>query len=373
MKVIVASGGSGGHLFPAIEVAKKFSEGGCEVVFLGSFRVGTKLLEDAGYFYEDLNVRGMSGRGFFGLFDSLGKMIKALIVANRKLKISRPDVVIGFGGYGAFPVVLAAALRKIPTLIHEQNVVPGRANAVLARFVTKIAVSFQKSLNHFSKDKTVLTGCPVHAKRTSLKKEDILEEFHLDVGCKTLLVLGGSQGSITINEIFLKAVEILKKDLSFQVIHLCGQGKSLESKIVYERLNIPCAVFEFLDEIEKAYAVCDLVISRAGAATITEIAANQLPSILIPYPHAGGHQKHNADVLANADLAKVIDQDDLTEENLTVEIKEVLSKQLDRNDSKNVSNIYFPEAADAIAQQALSLARQEPFGEQKEMNNASKS
>jgi UDP-N-acetylglucosamine--N-acetylmuramyl-(pentapeptide) pyrophosphoryl-undecaprenol N-acetylglucosamine transferase len=351
MKVVIATGGSGGHLFPALKVAQSIRQLGHDVVFVGSFGLGVEKIVQSGFAHIHLEGRGLKTSSLKEIIISIFFMIRALWRALRNLMFLKPHVVIGFGGYGAFPVVLSAWALFIPTLIHEQNVVPGRANKLLSRLVRKIAISFKESVGYWPKGKTVLTGCPCHVEYPNKDKDAIYQEFNLRPHRPTILVFGGSQGSQKINQTFLEAIPLLKNELDFQVIHASGKADLQQAKSTYQHFDIPVALFEFLDKMGYAYAIADVVIARAGAVTVTELAMFGAPAILIPYPHAQGHQKQNAAVLVNEAQALLLEERDLTAAGLKHAIVTQLKAQL----KKSASSVYVPDAAYRIACEALKL------------------
>ncbi len=355
MKIILATGGTGGHLFPALETAKVLREEGHEIYFLGSFGLGTDPIERNGFAFRDLNARGLNSWKLNHLVSFAVRMLRATVRSLGYLRKQRPERVVGFGGYGAFPVLLAALILRYPTLIHEQNVVPGRANKVLARFVGKVAVSFERSARYFDGRKTVLTGCPTRLLKKDFNKNELFKDFDLREGKTTILVFGGSQGSHRINEEFLKTARFLKKDLDFQVIHIAGRRDSLSLRGEYLKLDIPFALFDFFERMEQAYAVADLVISRAGASTVTEIAMFDKPALLIPYPYAKGHQRQNALALAQTQFAKVIEEKDLNPQRMKEEILSLLKDCADQQRNSQNESIYVPDAARRLASQILNL------------------
>jgi len=356
MKIILATGGSGGHFFPALKVAEELREKGHEVFFCGSFgKLGTcpKSGPVPSFPFINISAKGLTFKSLGKFLDSAGVMTRAIGEAWGVLRKVKPDVVVGFGGYGSFAIVFSAVLFfRIPTLIHEQNAMPGKANAVLARMVKRIAVSFEGSRKHFSRRKTVLTGCPCNITSRKFARGEIARAFGLQEDQRILLVLGGSQGSQRINQGFLQAAAMLQKEIKFQVIHISGRKdhKNLENQ--YKQLGIPVALFAFLDKIESAYHLADGVISRAGAVSITEIAAAQIPAILIPYPHAGGHQKYNARVLSSTGQAQIIE-----EQNLSAEVLKQAILTMINQEKKISSKVYFPDAAKRLTQAILEVAR----------------
>jgi len=166
MKVIIATGGSGGHLFPAIQVAEEFKRAGDEVLFVGAFGSNIERLKMLNYRVEEVKSRGIIGKNLFKMIGAMVAMLKAVVRSLKLIRSYKPDVVLGFGGYGAFPVVFSASLIRLPTLIHEQNVSPGWANRILSRMVSKVAISFKKSADYFSRNKSVYTGCPTPISQT---------------------------------------------------------------------------------------------------------------------------------------------------------------------------------------------------------------
>ncbi len=354
MKFIIATGGTGGHLFPALRVAEELKREGHDIVFLGSFRRSQEKMRDSGFRFEDLTSKGLVTNSLGGMFSSVAAMIKATYKAFWLLKKIKPNVVIGFGGYGAFPAMFSAVLLRRPTLIHEQNVVPGRANALLAGLVSKIAVSFKKSVTYFSPKKTVLTGCPCHLPPEHLNRAAVLEKFRLKEGKVTILIFGGSQGSRQINEAFLESAAILSTKIDFQVIHISGGQDDQKIESMYNQLGIPFALFGFLDKMEEAYSVANLVVSRAGAVTVSEIAHFQLPSVLIPYPHAQGHQKENALVLCEIGVSELIEERNISAEKLAESALRVVS-----HEGKNgtFESVCLPGATERLAQEVLKLTR----------------
>ncbi len=358
MKIIIATGGSGGHIFPALQVAAKLREQGGEIFFVGTFGNFKEKIEKEGYRIEELGAKGLTTNSLKTISFSLVSMLKSTVKVNGILKDIKPQVVVGFGGYGAFPVIVAANLSRYPTLIHEQNVIPGRANAFLAKFVDKIAISFEKSRKFFPRARTILSGCPSRLPEPSYDRRQILKDFGLQEGKNTFLICGGSQGSQRINNVFMQALPFLASPLNLQVIHLAGQKDYAELKKKYAELHVDHFLTPFLDEMDKAYAVADLAIARAGAVTVTEVSHFGLPTIFIPYPYAGGHQKENALVLKEVNAAMLIEEKDLTPESLGKTIHEFL-QQKPKNDEikRRAQGVCLSDAADRLAREVMALTR----------------
>lgn len=356
MKILIATGGSGGHIFPALHVASELKNDGHTICFAGAFGTARERIQDNGYTIHELDCKGLSTESLKSVLIFSSFMLKSIFRSFRIIRQIRPDVVLGFGGYGAFPVIFTAALLRYPTMIHEQNVLPGRANAILKYMVKRIAISFKKSTGHFNPKRTVLTGCPCCKVPERFDKEQVLTEFGLNENKFTILVLGGSQGSRRINSVFLETLPSLKGSLDFQVIHVAGEKDYKELDKSYRQGNIPYRLFSFLEEIDKAYGVADLVITRAGAVTITEIAAFSLPAILIPYPYAGGHQKENASLLVETQISRMIEERDLSPENLKNLILSFKQQHRNHQDIERTSEgIYYPDAARHLAHEVVGL------------------
>lgn len=310
MKVVLATGGSGGHIFPALKTADLLRAQGHEVFLTGALKSVEQRLKNSGINYRLLDVEGFNVRSLPRFFT---RMIQAVKESKEYLRHLVPDVVVGFGSYSSFPVLWAAKRQKIPTMIHEQNVIPGKANRLAAVFVDRIAVSFDETRGVFGKGKTVWTGCPCNDLTPKESKAEILRAYGLQENRLTLLVLGGSQGSKYLNDVVFEALPVLG---DVQVIHMTGISDEHLYAQKYPSLGLPFHVRSFLENVERAYAAADLVIARAGAATVCELASFGLPSVLVPYPFAHSHQKANALVLQKAGVALVIDQKDMNRQAL---------------------------------------------------------
>jgi UDP-N-acetylglucosamine--N-acetylmuramyl-(pentapeptide) pyrophosphoryl-undecaprenol N-acetylglucosamine transferase len=224
----------------------------------------------------------------------------------------KPDVVVGFGGYISFPVILAAGLVGIPTIAHEQNVVPGRANKLLFTFVSKIAISFEETKKAMGayEGKCVLTGNPIRSEISKSDRSYGVKCFGLDGNKFTILVIGGSQGAAFLNKVFVDAISLMEPGTrrSMQVIHITGVKDYEWALEAYERLGIDYRVHSFIDRIEEAYAPADLVVTRSGASAIFELAFLGKPMILIPYPFAMSHQLDNARVFSQSGAALLAEE-----------------------------------------------------------------
>ncbi len=356
MKIIVATGGTGGHIFPALQTASVLRGRGHEVIFVGVLDLGEEKVKTQGFPTIVIHAKGLTNRSLIGLLTFGFLMFQAVGQGISVLRRTRPDKVIGFGGYGSFAVVLSAWLLRIPTMIHEQNVVPGKANRFLERLVKKVAISFSETENYFNSKKTVLTGCPCHHKRPLDSKEVLLKKFSLDPQRKTVFVLGGSQGSQKINEVFFEMMSLWGPKQPIQAIHMTGIKEYPLYLEKYRNSLLPVKVYEFISPIEEVYAVSDAVIARAGAATISELGFFVLPCILVPYPLADGHQKYNAQVLSRLGLAEIIEQKDLTADALKNTLKDLFTLKSDRKPLyQNVKEAFKDSAANELALAVESL------------------
>lgn len=330
MKILIATGGTGGHIFPAIETAKALRVRGHQVSFAGVLGSAEDKIKALDFSVFSLSAQGLTDRSFKGWLQFSSIMFQAVYRSFGVVQKCAPDKIIGFGGYGAFPVVMAGVLMRVPVLIHEQNVIPGKANTLLSKFVKKVAISFEGSRKYFDPAKAVWTGCPCHYSAAPTRPEG-LAAFGLEANKKTIVLIGGSQGSKKLNEIFFE----LMKDMPpiyFQAIHMTGPGDFPLYEAKYREANLPVKVYPFINNISHAYAAADIIIARAGAATVTELGLLGLAAVLVPYPFAGNHQKYNADVLADCGAALIVEQKDLTKASLRQAVDHMLFSNFSRGD-----------------------------------------
>lgn len=366
MRIIFTGGGTGGHIFPVIAVAKelkKIYQGpALEMMFLGPVGPYRQNFEKEGIMVKSILAgkirRYFSLQSFFDVF----KLPLGLIQSLWHLYLYMPDAVFSKGGYGSVPVVLAAWLYFIPVLTHESDAAPGLANRINGVLSKRIALSFQTALKYFSSKKTALIGNPVRSEIRQIclsgNKEEAKSIFNITGSKPTILVLGGSQGAQKINELILSVLpRLLEK---YGVIHQCGSQHY--EKIKKETGQIPDGYYlsPFLDGSQYAYAFlgADLVISRAGAGSISEIAACAKPSILIPIPDsASDHQRKNAFEYARAGGAAVLEQENLGANLLLSEISEILDNpEISQKMTENAKNFSQPEAGQRIAQALIEMA-----------------
>lgn len=320
MKIMVAGGGTGGHLYPGLAVAAAFLRRHPDgsVVFVGTKAgIEARVVPEQGYPVETIRVEGLVGRGWMRQVRSLFVLPAAVVRAGSIIGRHRPDVVLGVGGYAAGPVVLAARLKGIPIVIQEQNAVPGLTNRLLGRIAGRIAVAYRSANRWFPSGRIYLTGNPARAGLGSVERSEARRRFGLSPEAPTLFVLGGSRGARILNERMAEAAGPLGRAVpGLQVIHQAGPGRNQEIDALreaYAKAGVPAAVLEFIEDMPAALAASDLVMARAGAATLSELALAGRPAVLVPYPFsAHGHQAANAREASDAGGAVVIDQEDLT-------------------------------------------------------------
>ena len=316
MKLLLAGGGTGGHLFPAISLAEqlKHEEPQSEILFVGTERgLEARLLPELGWSLKTIEMSGWAGLGVVARLKVLGKLAKSFAQSRTILREFTPDVVIGVGGYASVPVLLAAKSLGIPYLVHEQNAWPGLANRLLGRWAKRVCLSFAEADRAFNSSATVLTGNPV---RSAMESCPSIPE---DKIC--LLVFGGSQGARAINRAVIAALpDLAEWREELEIVHQSGQADYEEVVRAYQENGWPKVdVQPFIVEMGQAYAKATLIVCRAGATTLAELTACGRPAILVPYPHAAaGHQSVNAQAMAAKGAALMMEQTDLTPERLAM-------------------------------------------------------
>ena len=328
MKVVVAGGGTGGHLFPGMAVAEELIARGHEVRFVGTARgIEARAVPQAGYALDLIDVGGLKGGGVGGLIKGLFRVPRALLQSWSLLRKHKPDLVIGVGGYASGPFVLAAALSGRPTAILEQNSVPGVTNRMLGRVVGVVFGAFDGAAKFFPTKKYRIVGNPVRKK--------VREKLAGAQGQGTgVLVVGGSQGAHAVNELMCEAMQLLRKEgRAPSLVHQSGEKDAPELSRRYREAGVAVEVKPFIDDMAAAYRAAALVVCRAGASTLAELTALGLPSILIPFPQAADdHQTVNARELADKGAAKLLVQKDTTPAELGRVMRELLDDpaQLER-------------------------------------------
>ncbi len=317
MKLIIAGGGTGGHLFPGIAVAEEFlsRDPSNEVLFVGTERgIEARAVPAAGYQLKLISAAGIRGKGIFSQFRGTAMMAYGYAQSRKILKNFRPDVVLGVGGYASLPMVLAARGMKIPRFIHEQNAIPGLTNRFLARFASKVFITLEESGRYFPAASTMLTGNPLRrqilnslgSSTTGQGSRENREEHSLPLypcPCFNLLVFGGSQGAHAINAAMTEALPLLTDcPIKLSITHQTGEKECADVTAAYRSAGIEAQVAPFIDNMAAEYAKADLIICRAGATTIAEVTACGKACLFIPFPYAvDDHQRRNAEALLKKD------------------------------------------------------------------------
>ncbi|MDO8536403.1 MAG: undecaprenyldiphospho-muramoylpentapeptide beta-N-acetylglucosaminyltransferase [Candidatus Omnitrophota bacterium] len=366
MRILIAAGGSGGHIFPAVALAEelKFNDPSVEILFVGSDKaLDKRIFVKEGYEYRLLSSNKLPYKtSFKTLLFSIRLSIDILKSFIILAKYS-PDAVVGFGGYVSAPIIVAAYILGIPRILHEQNAVPGRANAMLFKFVSSIAVSFEETKKYLGSyaDKAVFTGNPIRASVLKDDKSGSMKKMGLDPQKFTILVIGGSQGAHNLNKAFIKSLSMMDEKIrrSLQIIHITGVTDYGWASDAYKELSVEHRVHSFVDRIEEVYSASDLIVTRSGASAIFEIAYFGRPMILIPYPFALSHQSENARIFSARGAAVKIDEKDLSPILMKERVEGLLK---DRNKLSEIGEsarrMSVPDSSRSLARAVLGIAKE---------------
>ena len=361
MRLVMAGGGTGGHLFPVLALADEFraKDKEVEITFIGSRgRIEEKIVPGHNYPLEFIEIEAIKNKSGLGRVRALLKAALATVRSLRMLRRLKPDGVIGSGSYASGPVVLAARILGIKTALLEQNVLPGITNRFLARFVDRAYLSFEDSGRFFSSASRRLSGTPVRREIIECASKRRAKGTAEKTGKFTVLIFGGSQGAATINATFLDAADYLTdiwNDL--RVIHQSGADGYRVTKEAYARKGLNVELHTFIDDMAGAYMEADLVVCRAGATSIAEVTAVGLASIILPYPFAAaGHQEVNGRYLVQRGAAVMITQEELTANNLAAAIRGFYEDEGSlREASKKAATLGRPEATSFIVDDFAAL------------------
>jgi UDP-N-acetylglucosamine--N-acetylmuramyl-(pentapeptide) pyrophosphoryl-undecaprenol N-acetylglucosamine transferase len=337
-KVIIAAGGTGGHLYPGVSLARELKSRGCEVLLVvRKDDPGKNILKNEGILYKEIPACGFPSFSPLRVMRFVFTLIHGMISSNSAINEFKPDAVIGMGAYVSFPVVFAAWTKRIKTIIHEQNCISGKANRILGRIVDKIAVSFEQTKKEFPQDKVVYTGNPVRPDIAVEYSQGVYEKYGLSKDKFTVLVFGGSQGASKINNVVISALaDLMDIKERIQFIHLTGKKDYMSVGNGYRERGFSAYVNEYLDSMGEAYMLSDLVISRAGASTVSELEIVNKPAVLVPYPYATrNHQEYNASDLVKSHRAVLVKDKDFTEKVFAEAVKFQIKSF---KDHKNTSN-----------------------------------
>lgn len=363
MKVIIAGGGTGGHLFPGLAMAEEIKrrDSSAEVVFVGTEHgIESRIVPREGYPIKFVRAEGLVGRSFLSKVKSVFKTLLSFMDSYRILREVSPDIVIGVGGYASGALVLVARLKSIATMIHEQNSVPGLTNRILGRIVKGVCVTYHESLSSFPMGRTYLTGNPIRTKILRGEREAANRLFSLDSSLFTVFVFGGSSGARSINRAMVDALNHLA-DLKekIQFLHQTGDRDYENIREAYRKAGVRGTVAPFIYQMAEAYAAADVVVSRAGATTLAEITALGMPAVLIPFPYAAGrHQEFNAMKLREMGAAYMLQESEMRGETLAKCISELYENATLRSDmSKASKGLGRPDACSRIVDIAMSLTK----------------
>jgi UDP-N-acetylglucosamine--N-acetylmuramyl-(pentapeptide) pyrophosphoryl-undecaprenol N-acetylglucosamine transferase len=351
MRAILAGGGTGGHVIPALSIANQLKKSyDAEVLFIGTARgIENRLVPAAGFPLQLVRVGALKNVSLTTRLKTAFDLPRALWDAGRMLNQFAPDVVIGVGGYASGPAMLAALVKHIPTLAFEPNVVPGFANRVVARFVSGAAVHFEETAKYFRHAE--VTGVPV--------RQAFFEIAPKPGGTPTLLVFGGSQGAHAINDAMIRCLPVLRREApGIHILHQTGERDYNDALAAYQSLGESAEVFKFIEDMPAAFARADLLVCRSGASTVAEIAAAGKPAVLVPFPRAADdHQRVNAEALARHGAAVVVEESKLEGVWLAETIAALLqdSQRLQQM-SHAARELAHPNAAHDIATMAARVA-----------------
>ncbi len=320
MKLIIAGGGTGGHLFPGIAVAEEFlsRDPANQVLFVGTERgIEARAVPAAGYQLALITAAGIRGKGTLSQLKGAAMMVYGYAQSRRILRSFRPDMVLGVGGYASLPMVLAARGMAIPRFIHEQNAIPGLTNRLLAHFASKVFITLEESARYFPSATTMLTGNPLRRQILDMVENASISSAKDDVRSADifrLFIFGGSQGAHAINAAMTEALPLLKKMRGTVCItHQTGKKECAEVTAVYRTAGVEAKVTSFISDMAAEYAKADLVICRAGATTIAEVTACGKACLFIPFPYAvDDHQRRNAEALLKKDACFMMLEQELT-------------------------------------------------------------
>lgn len=365
MRIIISGGGTGGHIFPAISIANAIKElrPDAEILFVGALgRMEMERVPAAGYNIVGLPVMGFPRKIGKDLFSFFINLFKSDQKARSIIKQFKPQVAVGVGGYASGPVLRVAASKKVPCLIQEQNSYAGMTNKLLGKKVKMICVAYDKMERYFPASKIVYTGNPVRKNlaESKNKKAEAMADLNLDPSKKVLLVVGGSLGARTLNDSIFASLDSLK-NAGVEVVWQTGKYYYKEIAEKMQGIDAPnIHVMEFISKMDKAYAAADLVVSRAGAGSISELSLMEKPVILVPSPNvAEDHQTKNAMALAEKDAAVFVSDADARQKLVAVALDLINNQDQLLALSQNIAKLAMPNAASDIAKYVIALAEKQ--------------
>ena len=363
LRLVIAGGGTGGHLFPGIAIAQEFMTRNAanKIIFISTGNpLERSVLSKSGFQLEQITATGIKGRGRWSQVTSIVKIPKGILESVRLLRHFAPDLIVGLGSYSAGPVVIGAWLLKIPIGLHEQNILPGITNRILSRFAARIYISFEQTRLRLDPQKVRWTGNPVRPE--ILKYADAYQNstgLSNGEGPFTILIIGGSQGAHRINLAVMETLPYLSHKDRLYFIHQTGSADEEMVKAAYRRHEVACKVQSFFDDMAGQYHRADLIICRAGATTVAEVTALGKAAIFIPYPFAAdNHQTLNAASLSNEGAAELIIEEDLNGQILSKKIDNYMARPAELEDmATRARGFGKPDAAKNIVDDCYDLVR----------------
>ncbi len=365
LKILISGGGTGGHVFPAIAIADalKSVDDKAQILFVGAKgRMEMEKVPQAGYPIIGLNITGFQRKWAFSNFIFPFRLTFSLVKAFSIIRSFRPHVVVGVGGYASGPTLRMAAMMKIPSLIQEQNSYPGITNRMLGKKVNTVCVAYDQMEHWFQASKTILAGNPVRKTTVEItnKRDEALQFFNLNNALSSILVIGGSQGALAINNAIIDKLYLLSNQ-PVQLIWQTGKTSFAEAQSAVEKAGLTdrIKVLPFIERMDLAYAAANLIISRAGAIAIAEISLVRKAAILVPLPTAAeNHQHNNAMRLVEAGAAMLINNDEASEKLIPTAIGLISQAETLAQMEANIAAFGHPEAAKTIAEEVIKLAKQ---------------
>ena len=354
-RLMIACGGTGGHLFPGLAVAEAVRRRGHEVkFFISAKEVDRRALSGAGEGAHGIEIPAVGWRGFLRAGSFFGHLLAAMRRAGEAMGEFRADALLGMGGFVSGASVGAARRKKIPYFLHESNAIPGRATKFLSAGAKKMFVGFEECGRRLPRAQVEVTGTPVRTRLGTLGKEEALRKLGLHPKRHLVAILGGSQGARGINEAMLRGLPALKSlAATIQILHLAGEAHAEKVRHGYEHSGFHAVVLGFCDEMDAVYAAADLVVSRAGAGTLAELAACGMPAILVPFPAAvDNHQMANARAYADRGAAEVVAEKNLIGTELGQRVARLLGDSVRQAHMRRAARLqHNPEAAEKIAEE----------------------
>ncbi len=355
-RILIMAGGTGGHVFPALAVAKFLSHQGWKVRWLGTAeRMEARLVPQHGFDIDFIDIKGVRGNGIVRKLAAPFKVLRSVMQAREVIKEFKPDVVLGMGGFASGPGGIAAKLSGIPLVLHEQNAIPGMTNKLLSRLASRVLCAFEDT---FDQVEAQVVGNPIRKELIALGDKAKKE---CDDSALKVLVVGGSLGAKIFNDLMPGVTDVVSKTHSITVWHQVGKGNLQSVKGEYQHFGRDGSVkvAEFIDDMEAAYHWADVVLCRAGALTVSEVAAVGLPSLLVPYPHAvDDHQTKNAQVLVKAGGAFLLPQTILSADKLIGKLQILASDRAELcRMGQRAKDVAVVDATEKVAEVCIELAQ----------------